>query len=61
MTDKLIASAEGRLIKLEAEKKGHYIPKEISGNPNFPLKLRETNVVELYDGYIVIRPKGKDD
>ncbi len=60
MTNKLIAIAEGKLIKLEAEKKAHYIPMAISNNPNFPLKIRETNIVELYEDCIIIRPKGKD-
>ncbi len=59
--DKLIATAEGKLIKLDKDKKAHYIPITISENPNFPLKFRETNVIELYEGYIIIRPKRDDD
>ena len=58
---KLIATAEAKLIKIEGENMAHHFPVEISGNSNFPLKLRETNVVELYEDCIIIRPKRKDD
>lgn len=59
---KLIVSAEGNLLKLEADKRGHLIPMKILNNPNFILKLRDVNIVDLYDdGSVTIRPKGKDD
>jgi len=59
--DKIIAQAEGKLSSLHDCKKTHYIPKSISENPNFPLKTGISNIVELYDGFIIIRPKGRDD
>lgn len=63
MENKLIAKSEGRLIKLESKKLAHYLPVAIIDNPNFKefFKLRETNIIELYPGYMIIRPKTSDD
>lgn len=55
--ENIIACATGRMIKLEANKKAHYLPVSIIENPNFPLKPGQTNVIELYKGYIIIRPQ----
>lgn len=33
----------------------------ITENPNFPLKIKESNIIELYDDCIVIRPKRVED
>ena len=57
MSDFLIAKDEGRLVKLNGIQHAHFIPKSIRANPNYPLKLKESNVIELYDDYIIIRPK----
>lgn len=61
MKNKLIAIGKASIIKLEGTKKAHYLPSSISSNPNFPLKENIQNIVELYDGFIIIRPKRKDE
>jgi len=53
----LIAKGEGKIIKIREKLQAHYLPVTITGNPNYPLKLKEKNIVELYENYIIIRPK----
>ncbi len=61
--DIIYARGEGSLIKIESNKRGHYIPTSIIDSDIFKniFKTGVKNVVELHDGYIVIRPKKYDE
>lgn len=51
----VIARDKGSIIKQTSGRKAHYLPKSISDNPNFPILLdKQKNVVELYDGFMII-------
>lgn len=53
----LLAKDQGSIVKLNKNQQAHFIPKSVRDNPNYPLKFKEKNIVEMYDGYIIIRPK----
>lgn len=57
MSDLLIARGKGSIIKLKSNKQAHYLPISITENPNYPLKFKESDIVELYEDHIIIRPK----
>jgi len=57
----LIARGKGSIIKLKSNKQAHYLPISITENPNYPLKFKESNVVELYEDCIIIRPRTQGD
>ncbi len=63
MTNKdiIYSRGEASLIKLEAKKRGHYLPASVTESDMFKkyFKVGVRNIVELHDGYIVIRPKDK--
>ena len=60
--DIIYTKGEASLIKMEANKRGHYIPASIIDSDIYKKYFKDgvKNIVELHDGYIVIRPKEID-
>ena len=61
--DIIYTKGEGSLIKLEEKKRTHYIPASIVDSDIFKkhFKIGVKNIVELHDGFILIRPKRDDE